>query len=514
MRRPALQRHSRTHARLLGLRKSGQSGQTTLEYLGLVLVVVAIIGALVGSGIGAELTERISAQVCRIGGGGNCGDDGGGDSQADGPKGADGNANGDAEPADKTQAEKDYDKAVKDLQDAEGEYDKEKKRAIEAAKKLAAILAEEFGITDAVKCFTEGDPSSCTETAINVVMSLIGSLPAKVLKKYGWPTKWKKGKKIVESIVKHGGDVVGGAKGMWKAKKKVNKLKGRIEDLKKKLPKREKKPKDKDKPTDCPVKHSFLPGTPVLLADGSRRAIDDVRVGDRVLSTDPERGLTQARRVTDTITTEDDKDFTRLTVSVSGHATTLTATDTHPFWLVDKGRWADAGDIIAGDELRTPAGGTLTVTAVHRYVKRQRTHDLTVDAIHTYYVLAGKTPVLVHNANCGPSLKDLQKDYPRRTVGILDVGGDQLPMISGPGGQSGLLKNLPGRTKANAEHVETHAAAFLRMNPGVRKAVLYIDYPTGACGTCRSTLPDMLPEGAQLWVISPRRTEKFVGLPD
>lgn len=129
-------------------------------------------------------------------------------------------------------------------------------------------------------------------------------------------------------------------------------------------------------------------------------------------------------------------------------------------------------------------------------------------------MLAGKTPVLVHNVNCGPSLKDLQKDYPRRTVGILDVGGDQLPMISGPGGQSGLLKNLPGRIKANAEHVETHAAAFLRMNPGVRKAMLYIDYPTGACGACRSTLPDMLPEGAQLWVISPRKTEKFVGLPD
>ncbi|GHA77620.1 hypothetical protein GCM10010345_94030 [Streptomyces canarius] len=141
-------------------------------------------------------------------------------------------------------------------------------------------------------------------------------------------------------------------------------------------------------------------------------------------------------------------------------------------------------------------------------------YNLTVSDLHTYYVLAGETPVLVHNSNCGPSLKDLQKDYPRRTVGILDVGGDQLPMISGPGGQSGLLKNLPGRTKANGEHVETHAAAFLRMNPGVRKAVLYIDYPTGTCGTCRSTLPDMLPEGAQLWVISPRRTEKFTGLPD
>ncbi|MFE5244300.1 hypothetical protein ACFRBN_29475, partial [Streptomyces sp. NPDC056627] len=53
------------------------------------LVVVAIVGALVATGIGAELTEKISAQVCRIGGGGGCGDGGGGDTDvtADGPAG-------------------------------------------------------------------------------------------------------------------------------------------------------------------------------------------------------------------------------------------------------------------------------------------------------------------------------------------------------------------------------------------------------------------------------------------
>ncbi|MFE7773976.1 Tox-REase-5 domain-containing protein [Streptomyces sp. NPDC057445] len=51
-------------------------GQTALEYLGLVLIVVAIIGGLVATGIGQELTSKISAQVCRIGGGSDCGDDG------------------------------------------------------------------------------------------------------------------------------------------------------------------------------------------------------------------------------------------------------------------------------------------------------------------------------------------------------------------------------------------------------------------------------------------------------
>ncbi|MEU8503269.1 hypothetical protein AB0C40_00815 [Streptomyces brevispora] len=55
-------------------------GQTSLEYLGLVLVVAAVIGGLVATGIGQELTGKIGAQVCRIGGGGDCG---GGDGNAE-----------------------------------------------------------------------------------------------------------------------------------------------------------------------------------------------------------------------------------------------------------------------------------------------------------------------------------------------------------------------------------------------------------------------------------------------
>jgi RHS repeat-associated protein len=260
--------------------------------------------------------------------------------------------------------------------------------------------------------------------------------------------------------------------------------------------------------------YCFLAGTDVLMTEGRTKDIEDIKAGDKVVATDPETGETELREVTRLIVTDSDKRFNELSLATEEGTEKLTATYEHPFWSPSQKRWIEAADLTVGMTLRTDDGSSVTVTANRSFTQHIRTYNLTVEGLHSYYVLAGQTPVLVHNSNCGPSLKDLQKDYPRRTVGILDVGGDQLPMISGPGGQSGLLKNLPGRTKANGEHVETHAAAFLRMNPGVRKAVLYIDYPTGACGTCRSTLPDMLPEGAQLWVISPRRTEKFTGLPD
>nr|WSX54538.1 hypothetical protein OG409_14525 [Streptomyces sp. NBC_00974] len=41
-------------------------GQTAFEYLGIILVVVVIIGAMVGSGIGTTIIDKIKAQVALI----------------------------------------------------------------------------------------------------------------------------------------------------------------------------------------------------------------------------------------------------------------------------------------------------------------------------------------------------------------------------------------------------------------------------------------------------------------
>ncbi|MGW2843742.1 RHS repeat-associated core domain-containing protein [Streptomyces sp. NPDC001274] len=151
------------------------------------------------------------------------------------------------------------------------------------------------------------------------------------------------------------------------------------------------------------LRHSFLPGTKVLLADGTTKNIEEVDKGDEVLATDPLTGETVSEDVIATILTKDDKDFTRLTVKTDKGQEKIVATDTHPFWSVDQHQWVDAGDIEPGTELRTADKGTVEVVAVRHYTKRQQTHDLTVDRIHTYYVLAGQTPVLVHNSNglCG-----------------------------------------------------------------------------------------------------------------
>lgn len=147
--------------------------------------------------------------------------------------------------------------------------------------------------------------------------------------------------------------------------------------------------------------NSFLPTAGVLLADGSKRDIADVKVGDRILATDPVSGTTKPETVTDVVITKDDKDFTDLTVHTPTGDNTITSTQHHPYWDASRHQWVNAADLKAGEQLRQPDGTVLLITAVRNYHRTSLTYNLTVDQLHTYYVLAGSTPVLVHNVgNC------------------------------------------------------------------------------------------------------------------
>ncbi|WP_328392390.1 polymorphic toxin-type HINT domain-containing protein [Streptomyces sp. NBC_00390] len=141
----------------------------------------------------------------------------------------------------------------------------------------------------------------------------------------------------------------------------------------------------------------FLAGTDVLMADGSTKNIEDVELGDEVLATDPVTGETGARRVTDLIVTEHDKHFNELTVSTHKGQKKLTATHEHPFWSPSEKRWVEARDLRPGMTLLSVDGSPVGILDNRPYTQYARTYNLTVDDLHTYYVLAGETPVLVHN---------------------------------------------------------------------------------------------------------------------
>ncbi|WUO26534.1 polymorphic toxin-type HINT domain-containing protein [Streptomyces sp. NBC_00287] len=142
----------------------------------------------------------------------------------------------------------------------------------------------------------------------------------------------------------------------------------------------------------------FLAGTDVLMADGETKDIEDIEVGDEVLATDPETGEAGPRKVTHLIVTEDDKHFNELSIATEDGIEKLTATHEHPFWSPSEDNWVPARQLEPGMTLRTDEGDTVIVTGNRAFSRHARTYNLTVDDLHTYYVLAGETPVLVHNS--------------------------------------------------------------------------------------------------------------------
>ncbi|MEU6098477.1 RICIN domain-containing protein [Streptomyces sp. NPDC047079] len=140
--------------------------------------------------------------------------------------------------------------------------------------------------------------------------------------------------------------------------------------------------------------NSFPGTTEVLMADGSHRPISQVGVGDLVKATDPATGQLRTRQVTDTFK-HDTQRLVDITVSGGGR---LASTAGHKFYVVDRG-WTLVSDLHVGERLRTPDGSVHAVTALlDRSGLTPRTvYDLTVDDLHTFFVLAGPTPILVHN---------------------------------------------------------------------------------------------------------------------
>ncbi|MGW5155248.1 polymorphic toxin-type HINT domain-containing protein [Nonomuraea wenchangensis] len=165
--------------------------------------------------------------------------------------------------------------------------------------------------------------------------------------------------------------------------------------------------------------HSFVPGTQVLLADGSRKPIEEVEVGDEVLATDPETGETRAEPVIAVLTSKGDKHLVQISIDAAGGAgksSALVATDHHPFWIPSLRKWLNAGDVQPGMWLRTSAGTLVQVKAVKRWAALQRVHNMTVADLHTYYVVAGEASVLVHNSNCEIAL------------GVSELDGDPMAL--------------------------------------------------------------------------------------
>lgn len=139
--------------------------------------------------------------------------------------------------------------------------------------------------------------------------------------------------------------------------------------------------------------NSFTGDTKVTMAGGPAKAISKVKVGDLVLATDPQTGVTKAEPVVQLIR----HSGTHAMVLVSlADGSVLDSTSGHPIWDATTGIFTKASGLRVGDSVETTNGKLLRITGLKTFSANLTAYNLQIGNIHTYY--AGDTPVLVHNS--------------------------------------------------------------------------------------------------------------------
>ena len=152
----------------------------------------------------------------------------------------------------------------------------------------------------------------------------------------------------------------------------------------------------------------FVAGTMILTASGLV-AIENIKAGDKVISTDPETFETAEKTVLETYIREDSK---LIHLMINGEE--IITTETHPFYVKNQG-FIKAGELIVGDELLDVNGNVLLVEKFNVELTDEpvTVYNFQVEGFHTYHV--GCFYVLVHNADYNQSPKEIMAE---RTKGL------------------------------------------------------------------------------------------------
>ena len=141
---------------------------------------------------------------------------------------------------------------------------------------------------------------------------------------------------------------------------------------------------------DFGTSYCFVAGTLVTTEDGSK-PIEEIEVGDKVLSEDETTGEVAIKEVYATSVSETDEFYH---IHVNGEE--IVATGTHPFYVYKFG-WTTARALRAGDVLVLSNGELVTVEWIDHEILESpiKVYNFEVEDFHTYFV--GESGILVHN---------------------------------------------------------------------------------------------------------------------
>ncbi|MFC0038644.1 RHS repeat-associated core domain-containing protein [Actinomadura rayongensis] len=227
-----------------------------------------------------------------------------------------------------------------------------------------------------------------------------------------------------------------------------------FDELEASIPRAEKELEEEEAALGC---HSFAGATKVLMADGSSKPIDQIKVGDKIANAAagvPKGTRDKTNTVTAVHVTHTDRNYTDVTIATPDGPKTIVGTSNHPYWDATTHAWTLASQLRPGDHLQTIAGQTARILTLHSYTATRTTYDLTVNGVHTYYVEAGNTSVLVHNGsldcelgsdgwpkptmdNCEACAQKIQEKIGGKVYRVSDsMGAPKLgPSVNDPTGQ-------------------------------------------------------------------------------
>lgn len=173
----------------------------------------------------------------------------------------------------------------------------------------------------------------------------------------------------------------------------------------------------------------FAAGTPVLMADGSRRPIETIAVGERVMTYDGNEG-----RVTDAYVRESDHvlELHYVTVNHAGipELRRIETTDEHLFWSMADMKWVPARELSSGDVLSMPGRKQAEITEIWRGKTPITVYNIDVKDKDAYYV----NDILVHQ-KCGGAEETVNELKIREF--LYDQGGTPMPPAAADSAERG-----------------------------------------------------------------------------
>jgi RHS repeat-associated protein len=140
----------------------------------------------------------------------------------------------------------------------------------------------------------------------------------------------------------------------------------------------------------------FVAGTPVQMADGTIKPIEDVKAGDVVFARDEISQETRGKRVVRTFVK--DHEGTILVFLTEGNRVQIIeSTENHPFFVEGLG-WTAAGKLEPGQQVASKMGVPTYVVRIERQPRKNvRVYNFEVEEFHTYFVGDVNGGILVHN---------------------------------------------------------------------------------------------------------------------